>query len=250
MTSVDKSAAPHGEGTGRVEKGGTSDNTPTTAAATAAAAATEAASAIAVAVADKARWADLETWLNCSLSALETCTRCVNWTSAVGYVGAMAYVRLFTLVLRLLCPVSGRRAAAGVSSEDADVERLFEGLRCGGGGAGSAGAGVGVGAGGGATGVAERTGAAGGAGRAGGERAIDDDGAGGEEGEGRLSWARDRLAQVVDDLMWRLREGLPGRDIRLRLLQVRLSTVRRWLPPPWRSLYRCKRVQVDTPKTS
>jgi len=25
---------------------------------------------------------------------------------------------------------------------------------------------------------------------------------------------------VVDDLMWRLREGLPGRDIRLRLLQV------------------------------
>lgn len=60
----------------------------------------------------------------------------------------------------------------------------------------------------------------------GGERAIDDDGAGKAEGHGRLSWARDRLAQVVDDLMWRLREGLPGRDIRLRLLQVCFLAVR------------------------
>ena len=157
-----------------------------------------AATAVAVAVADKARWADLETWLNCSLSTLEACTRCVNWTSAVGYVGALAYVRLFTLVLRLLCPVSGKKTVGGVTVDGADANRLFGGLR------GGEGTGAGAGAG----------------GAMGGERAIDDDGAGGEEGNGRLSWARDRLAQVVDDLMWRLREGLPGRDIRLRLLQV------------------------------
>ncbi|CAN0514491.1 unnamed protein product, partial [Laminaria digitata] len=83
-------------------------------------------------VAEKARWADLETWLNCSLSTLEACTRCVNWTSAVGYVGALAYVRLFTLVLRLLCPVSGKRTVGGVTVENADANRLFGGL-CGGG---------------------------------------------------------------------------------------------------------------------
>ncbi|CAM9801130.1 unnamed protein product, partial [Choristocarpus tenellus] len=36
----------------------------------------------------------------------------------------------------------------------------------------------------------------------------------------RLDWARLELAQVVEDLVeWKLREGVPGRDVRLHLLQ-------------------------------
>lgn len=143
-----------------------------------------ASSARAVAAAEKGRWSDLDTWLNCSLTALEACTRCVNWTSSVGYVGGLAYVRLFSLVLRLLCPLTA--AAEGGDGEDAadDADRLFFG-----------------------------------GGVFGDGKTLDDGRTPGGE-RGRLGWARPRLAQVVDDLMWRLREGLPGRDIRLRLLQV------------------------------
>lgn len=144
------------------------------------------AAARAAAAAEKGRWSDLETWLDCSLSALEACTRCVNWTSSVGYVGGLAYVRLLSLVLRLLCPLTA--PAKDGHSEDAadDTDRLF--FAC------CSGAVV-VG------------------------KTLDGGRTPGGE-QGRLSWARQRLAHVVDDLMWRLREGLPGRDIRLRLLQV------------------------------
>lgn len=146
--------------------------------------AVSAAAAAAAAAGEEGRWLDLETWLDCSLSALEACTRCVNWASAAGYVGGLAYVRLFSLVLRLLFPVTrggGCGGGGGGGGGDNDHERLlFEG------GCGAV-----------ADGALDRAG-------------------GGE----RLEWARERLAQVVDDLMWRLREGLPGRDVRLRLLQV------------------------------
>lgn len=150
------------------------------------------AAARASAAAEKGRWSDLETWLDCSLSALEACTRCVNWTSNVGYVGGLAYVRLFSLVLRLLCPLT--EAAKDGDDDDATPDTdgfLFGGCVFGGGSSGA----VEVG------------------------RTLDDGSTAGGE-KGRLGWARQRLAQVVDDLMWRLREGLPGRDIRLRLLQV------------------------------
>lgn len=135
----------------------------------------------AVAAAEKGRWSDLEVWLNCSLTALEACTRCVNWTSSVGYIGGLAYVRLFSLVLRLLCPLT---AAAEDGDGGEDANRLFFG------------------------------------GGVFGDGRTLDDGRTPVGERGRLGWARHRLAQVVDDLMWRLREGLPGRDIRLRLLQV------------------------------
>lgn len=146
----------------------------------------------AAAAAEKGRWYDLETWLDCSLSALEACTRCVNWTSSVGYVGGLAYVRLFSLVLRLLCPLTATvKDGEGNDAAD-DTHRLFFGDSVFGGGNSRA-----V--------VVDRT---------------LDDGRTPSGEQGRLDWARQRLAQVVDDLMWRLREGLPGRDIRLRLLQV------------------------------
>lgn len=149
----------------------------------------EAVSAAAAAAGEEGRWSDLETWLDCSLSALEACTRCVNWASAAGYIGGLAYVRLFSLVLRLLFPVTRGGGGGGDNGHD---RLLFEG-------------GCGAVAGG----------------------ALD--GAGGGE---RLEWARERLAQVVDDLMWRLREGLPGRDVRLRLLQV-CTIVRCWRDVRW-----------------
>eukprot|EP00903_Cladosiphon_okamuranus_P018229 g16768.t1 len=164
---------------------------------------TAAAAARAEAAAEKGRWSDLETWLDCSLSALEACTRCVNWTSTVGYVGGLAYVRLLSLVLRLLCPLTAMTkddAAASIGGGGGDgTGRLLIGGRffCGNGG-------------GGAVDLA---------------RALDD-GSTTERRPGRLRWARQRLAQVVDDLMWRLREGLPGRDIRLRLLQATCTHVR------------------------
>lgn len=167
-----------------------------------------AAAARAVAAAEKGRWSDLETWLDCSLSALESCTRCVNWTSTVGYVGGLAYVRLLSLVLRLLCPLAAAAvtkeddgaataaaAAAAAAGGDDAGRLLFGGRFFGGGGGGDDGGSVEL------------------------ARALDD-GSMPERRPGRLRWARQRLAQVVDDLMWRLREGLPGRDIRLRLLQV------------------------------
>lgn len=133
--------------------------------------------------AEKGRWADLEAWLDCSLSALESCTLCVNWKSEVGYIAGLAYVRLFSLALRLLYPV------AAVSGENVVEPESFD-IACGGiAGAGSV------------------------------KMGLDGFGEGGVRG-GRLRWARERLVQVMDDLMWRLREGLPGRDIRLRLLQV------------------------------
>lgn len=167
-----------------------------------------AAAARAAAAAEKGRWSDLEAWLDCSLSALEACTRCVNWTSSAGYVGGLAYVRLLSLVLRLLCPLA---AVAVASAEDDDVataatggddtDRLLFGGRFYGGGGGG--------------GTVELAGAL-------------DDGSTPERKVGRLQWARQRLAQVVDDLMWRLREGLPGRDTRLRLLQVCGRTG--WIP--------------------
>lgn len=161
-----------------------------------------AAAARAAAASKKGRWSDLETWLDCSLSALEACTRCVNWASSVGYVGGLAYVRLLSLVLRLLCPLT---AAEG--SDDAST------------GASAGGAGGDI--------TGRFLFGGGGSGDGGGRARVQQDGAldGGKEagGEGSrdFSWARLRLAQVVDDLMWRLREGLPGRDVRLRLLQVR-----------------------------
>ena len=170
-----------------------------------------AAAARAEAAAEKGRWSDLETWLDCSLSTLEACTRCVNWTSTVGYVGGLAYVRLLSLVLRLLCPLTAATAkddaaAAAAAATDADRgggddagRSLFGGSFFGGGGGDRGGA-------------VELA------------RALDD-GSTPERRPGRLRWARQRLAQVVDDLMWRLREGLPGRDIRLRLLQVRGGSI-------------------------
>ena len=157
-----------------------------------------AAAARAAAAAEKGRWCDLETWLDCSLSALEACTRCVNWTSTVGYIGALAYVRLLSLVLRLLCPLTAaaKHDDATATAGGSDAGRLlFRGRFFGGGGGGDGGGSVEP------------------------ARALDD-GSTPERRPGRLRWARQRLAQVVDDLMWRLREGLPGRDIRLRLLQV------------------------------
>lgn len=152
-----------------------------------------AAAARAAAAAERGRWSDLETWLDCSLTALEACTRCVNWSSKTGYVGGLAYVRLLSLVLRLLCPLTTAPAESGDNEDSASAAGrvLLGGPPCGGGGKGR----VDV------------------------EVALDD-GSTAEGGRGRLAWARQRLAHVVDDLMWRLREGLPGRDIRLRLLQV------------------------------
>lgn len=152
-----------------------------------------AAAVAATAAAKKGRWLDLETWLDCSLSTLEACTRCVNWTSTIGYVGSLAYVRLFSFILRLLCPVKEENDAScrGVDIGDRLFGGCFGGITAG--------------------------------------KALDGDDGGrrkGGGGGGRLKWARDRLAQVVDDLMWRLREGLPGRDIRLRLLQVRVEIIR------------------------
>lgn len=138
--------------------------------------------------AEKGRWSDLEMWLDCSLSTLEACIQCVNWTSSVGYIAGLAYVRLFSLIQRLLCPMVERDEDDGShNSNNGIADQLYFG------GQNDATAGV--------------------KGKA---RALDED----TGGEGRLRWARERLAQVVDDLMWRLREGLPGRDIRLRLLQV------------------------------
>lgn len=133
--------------------------------------------------AERGRWADLEAWLDCCLSALESCTPCVNWKSEAGYIAGLAYVRLFSLALRLLCPAAAVSGGNDVGPESFDVA-------CGG--------------------VA---------GPASVKMGLDGFGEGGARG-GRLRWARERLAQVMDDLMWRLREGLPGRDIRLRLLQV------------------------------
>lgn len=152
-----------------------------------------AAAARAAAAAKKGRWSDLETWLDCSLTALEAFTRCVNWNSKTGYVGGLAYVRLLSLVLRLLCPLTAAPADGGDDRDSASAAgRVLLGGRSYGGG-GKGGVDVGV--------------------------ALDDDSTAGR-GRGRLAWARQRLSHVVDDLMWRLREGLPGRDIRLRLLQV------------------------------
>ncbi|CBJ33764.1 expressed unknown protein [Ectocarpus siliculosus] len=157
-----------------------------------------AAAARAAAAAKKGRWSDLETWLDCSLTALEAFTRCVNWNSKTGYVGGLAYVRLLSLVLRLLCPLT---AAPADSGDDRDSASTADRVLLGGrsyGGDGKGGVDVGV--------------------------ALDDDSTAGG-GRGRLAWARQRLAHVVDDLMWRLREGLPGRDIRLRLLQATCTHV-------------------------
>ncbi|CAB1120325.1 unnamed protein product [Ectocarpus sp. CCAP 1310/34] len=157
-----------------------------------------AAAARAAAAAKKGRWSDLETWLDCSLTALEAFTRCVNWNSKTGYVGGLAYVRLLSLVLRLLCPLMTAPADGGDDRDSASAAgRVLLGGRSYGGG-GEGGVDVGV--------------------------ALDDDSTGGG-GRGRLAWARQRLAHVVDDLMWRLREGLPGRDIRLRLLQATCTHV-------------------------
>ncbi|CAM9845843.1 unnamed protein product, partial [Scytosiphon promiscuus] len=163
-----------------------------------------AAAARAAAAAEKGRWSDLETWLDCSLSALEACTRCVNWTSVLGYVGGLAYVRLLSLVLRLLCPLTV-----------AEVDEI--------GGGGGGGDGVFT------DGIRS-------SGRFCGDRrgkrtkeqsdTLDDGEKAGGTGRREFSWARQRLAQVVDDLMWRLREGLPGRDVRLRLLQATCTHVR------------------------
>lgn len=133
--------------------------------------------------AERGRWSDLEAWLDCSLSALESCTLCVNWKSEAGYIAGLAYVRLFSLALRLLCPVAAVCGGDVVGPESFDIA-------CGG--------------------IAD-------AGSV--KMGLDGFGESGVKG-GRLRWARERLVQVMDDLMWRLREGLPGRDIRLRLLQA------------------------------
>ncbi|CAM9793579.1 unnamed protein product, partial [Ectocarpus fasciculatus] len=159
-----------------------------------------AAAARAAAAAERGRWSDLETWLDCSLTALEACTRCVNWNSQTGYVGGLAYVRLLSLVLRLLCPLTAAPAESGDDKDSASTAgRVLLGGRgrsYGGGGKGGVDVGVAL-----------------------------DDGSTAGGGQGRLAWARQRLAHVVDDLMWRLREGLPGRDIRLRLLQATCTHV-------------------------
>lgn len=142
-------------------------------------------SAVGVARAERARWSDLESWLEAALSTLEMCTRCVTWTSSAGYIAGLAYVRLFSLVLRLLCPAAG----------DSDLDRVLP----------------------------QQKSSEGARGR------VSLDGGGKREG-GRipenLQWARERLASVVDDLMWRLREGLPGRDVRLCLLQATCTHLR------------------------
>lgn len=135
--------------------------------------------------AERARWSDLETWMAASLSTLEVCTRCVTWNSPAGYIAGLAYVRLFSLVLRLLCPAAGENASetslsgGGRTQKDAAAR------------ASALGWGTPV------------------------EETLD-----------KLQWGRGRLASVVDDLMWRLREGLPGRDVRLRLLQVTCTHLR------------------------
>lgn len=150
---------------------------------------TSPADAAAAAAAAKKRWIDLEMWIACSLVALEMCTRCVTWKSATGEGGdgniaGLAYVRLFSVVLRLLSPSLDSDLISGDSANPSPGIRSKE----------SVGMMGGLGA-----------------------MALDEcEGAMGQS----LAWARDRIAQVVDDLMWKLREGLPGRDVRLRLLQV------------------------------
>lgn len=158
--------------------------------------------------AEKKRWVDLQMWFACSLSALEMCARCVTWKSATGaggggYIAGLAYVRLFSLVLRLLCPVSG----TGLDGSSDPVSTLL--------GADDVCVGVGK-----TEGALVEPVVTGGK--------PYDQGSGAEQGlhgddeslGPRLGWARERLAHIVDDVMWRLREGLPERDIRLRLLQV------------------------------
>lgn len=168
---------------------------------------------LARAKAERARWADLETWIFAALSTLEGCTRCVTWTSPTGYIAGLAYVRLFALVLRLLCPSTGQSELEALllsgQRKDSDMGYLPRdpGVSLAG---AMEGPGVGV--------------------RDEGSSSSSADGAGGgdlaAEMLGKLKWGCERLGSLVDDLMWRLREGLPGRDVRLRLLKTTCSHMR------------------------
>lgn len=156
------------------------------------------------AAAEGKRWADLEMWLACSLSVLETCARCVTWKTWSGpeggeHLAGLAYVRLLTLVLRLVSPASGGGLGGNPTDDFLNGEK-----------AGAVADAGGLVAGGGAYGLPVP----------GGDAASVTNGSRGGVGR-RLGWARERLAHVVDDLMWRLREGLPERDVRLPLLKVR-----------------------------